>query len=63
MTDEQFETMHEMLSALYVQISRSYDMLVIIGDKLGADTVRLSKEHEQGRLVGPAPYLEETDDQ
>jgi hypothetical protein len=57
MNDEQFEIFHELLSAIYVQTARLYDLVAIIGDKLGADVVSLSQEHEQGRLLGPPPLL------
>ena len=63
MTDEQFETLQELLSVIYIQIARQYDMLAIIGEKLGADTVGLSKEHENGLVLGPDPWMkEETSD-
>jgi len=63
MNDEQFETLQELLSVIYIQIARQYDMLSIIGEKLGANTIALSKEHEQGIILGPDPWMkEETDD-
>ena len=57
MNDEQFDTIREILSMLYIQVSRQYDMLSIIADKLGADAVGLTQEHEQGKLLSPDPWL------
>jgi hypothetical protein len=57
MDDKQFEIMHELLAAIYVQVSRQYDMLAIIADKQGADAIGLSKEHEKGKVLGPPPML------
>lgn len=57
MTDEQFEVLQEMLSAMYIQITRMYDMMAIIGDKLGADVIRLTQQHEAGILLAPDPWI------
>ena len=62
MDNEQYETLREILSAIYIQISRTYDMLAIIGDKLGADVIALSQEHANGRILAPDPWMnDETD--
>jgi hypothetical protein len=61
--EEQYQTILEILSGIYIQISRSYDMLALIGDKLGADTIKLSKEHEQGQLLAPDPWIRNNDEQ
>lgn len=61
--EEQYQTILEMLSGIYIQISRSYDMLSLIGDKLGADTIKLSKEHENGQLLAPDPWIRTDDEQ
>ena len=63
MTDDQFETLHELLSAIYVQTARIYDVLAIIGDKLGADVLALSQEHEQGKLLGPPPLFTDEEEE
>jgi hypothetical protein len=59
MNDEQFETIQELLTANYIQISRIYDTITIILDKIGGDALTLIQEHEQGKLLGPDPYLTE----
>ena len=61
--EQKYETILEMLSGIYIQISRSYDMLSLIGDKLGADTIKLSKEHENGVLLAPDPWIRTDDEQ
>jgi len=61
--EEKYQTILEILSGIYIQISRSYDMLALIGDKLGADTIKLSKEHEQGQLLAPDPWIKNDDNQ
>ena len=58
---EEFDanTLHELLSAIYIQISRSYDVLLLIGKALGAPRLdALVEEHEQGRLLSADPWLE-----
>ena len=55
--EQQVEALLEVLGGLYIQSLRIYDMLAIIADKVGADSVGLSKLHEQGYTVGPDPSL------
>lgn len=58
---EEFDAtiLHELLSAIYIQISRSYDVLLLIGQALGAPHLdALVQEHEQGRLLTADPWLE-----
>lgn len=57
MNDEQFQILEELLSVIYIQLARNYDLLAIIGDKLGADVLSLSKEHENGRILAPDPWM------
>jgi hypothetical protein len=57
MNDDQFAIMQELTSANYIQLCRIYDALMIIGDKLGADTIALKEMHEQGRTFSPYPSL------
>ena len=45
----------ELLGAIYIQEMRNYDMLSIIADKLGADSVGLTKIHAEGQVLAPAP--------
>lgn len=64
MNDEQFAVLMEVLGGLYIQSLRIYDLLCIIGDKVGADVVELSNLHGQGITLGPDPSLrlDETDE-
>lgn len=62
MNEEQFDILQELLSIIYIQLARNYDMLSIIGDKLGADVIALSKEHSNGRLLAPDPWMAPNDD-
>jgi 4-hydroxy-3-methylbut-2-enyl diphosphate reductase IspH len=57
MSEEQFQIMQELMSAQYIQLCRLYDVMLIIGDKLGANTVDLKEMHEQGRTFSPYPSL------
>lgn len=52
---EMLENIRELLGAIYIQEMRNYDMLSIIADKLGADSVGLSSLHELGKVLAPAP--------
>ena len=47
--------MRELLGAIFIQSQRNYDMLSIIADKLGADAIALTKLHESGQILAPAP--------
>ena len=49
------ENIRELLGAIFIQEQRNYDMLSIIADKLGADAKGLSKLHEEGQVLAPAP--------
>jgi hypothetical protein len=57
MNDDQFTLLQEILSALYIQTARNYDLLSIIASTLGADAVSLYKEHENGNLLAPEPWI------
>ena len=63
MTDEQYESIMQLNSALYIQICRVYDVLCLIADKNGADIVELRNMHSAGKSFAPEPYLiDENDD-
>ena len=49
------ENIRELLGAIFIQEQRNYDMLSIIADKLGADSIGLTKLHESGQILAPAP--------
>lgn len=61
MNDDQFEILQELLSGIYVQLARVYDVLIVTLDKTGGDALSLSQEHANGHLLGPAPLLMESD--
>jgi len=45
----------ELLGAIFIQEQRNYDMLSIIANQLGADAKGLTKLHESGQILAPAP--------
>lgn len=56
MTDDQFEIVQELLSAIYIQLARNYDVLCIIAsdqDKV----IELHQRHKEGKVFAPAPSL------
>ena len=53
--NESTQQILELLGAMYIQSMRNYDMLSIMADKLGADATGLSKLHEEGQVLAPAP--------
>ena len=56
--------MRELLGAIFIQSQRNYDMLSIIADKLGADATGLTKLHESGQILAPAPsFIFEEDEE
>lgn len=57
MTDEQFEQHMQLNSAIYIQLCRIYDLLVVSGDKLGVDTIALKEMHTLGKTFSPYPLL------
>ena len=60
---EVIENIRELLGAIFIQEQRNYDMLAIIADKLGANSVELSKIHAEGRVLAPAPSFIFEDDE
>jgi hypothetical protein len=57
LNENQVEALLEVLGGLYIQSLRTYDLLCIIADKLGADVISLKDLHEQGYTLGPDPSL------
>jgi len=53
--EDAISNIRELLGAIFIQEQRNYDMLCIIADKLGADAKGLSKLHEEGQVLAPAP--------
>ena len=53
------ETMLQLTSAQYIQMTRIYDYLCVIADKLGIDALAIKEIHENGGTFSPAPYLKE----
>jgi hypothetical protein len=64
MTNEQVESLLEIMGGLYIQSLRNYDLLCLVADKLGADVIALKNLHEQGFVLAPDPALrlDETDE-
>lgn len=56
MTDEQFEIVQELLSAIYIQLARNYDMLCIIANDQ-EKVIELHNRHKEGRVFAPPPAL------
>jgi hypothetical protein len=55
-TDEQFDIIQELLSAIYIQLARNYDMLCISTsnqDKM----LEMYNRHKEGKVFAPAPLL------
>lgn len=55
--NENIDNILELLGAIYIQTARNYDMLAIIADKIGADAKGLTKLHEEGQILAPAPAM------
>lgn len=47
----------EILSGLYIQSLRIYDILMLTAQKLGVDVDKLEKMHEEGKTLCPDPAL------
>jgi hypothetical protein len=64
MNEQQLEALLEIMSGVYIQQLRVYDVLCIIADKLGCDVIALNNLHEQGYVLAPDPALrlDETDE-
>lgn len=56
MTDEQFEIMQELLSAIYIQLARNYDMLCISTSNQ-EKMLEMYNRHKEGRVFAPPPSL------
>jgi len=55
----------DLLTAIYIQISRMYDLMYLIADAAGADKDKLAeiqKLHGEGILLTPAPALKGDED-
>ena len=57
--EDQFNSLMQLNSAIYIQICRVYDVLCLIADKNGADVVELRKMHIDGKSFAPEPYIAE----
>lgn len=56
MTDEQFEVIQELLSAIYIQLARNYDMLCISTSNQ-EKMLEMYNRHKEGRVFAPPPSL------
>jgi hypothetical protein len=52
------------LLGIYIQLSRVYDMLVLIADGVGKgeEALEVRNLHEQGKILTPPPSLVEDED-
>jgi hypothetical protein len=52
------------LLGIYIQLSRVYDMLVLIADGVGKgeEALEIRNLHEQGKILTPPPSLVEDED-
>ena len=57
MNEESNNDLLEVLSALYIQSLRIYDILMLSAQKLGVDTDKLEKMHTEGKTLCPDPAL------
>jgi hypothetical protein len=56
MTDEQFDIIQELLSVVYIQLARNYDMLcMIVPDQ--EKMLEMYNRHKEGKVFAPAPAL------
>jgi len=51
------EQLIDLLSGLYIQSLRIYDILMITAQKLGVDVSKLEEMHENGKVLCPDPML------
>lgn len=49
------ENVRELSGAMFIQSQRNYDMLALIGEKLGADVDSMLFKHQQGQVLAPPP--------
>lgn len=63
MTDDQFNAMMELNSAIYIQLCRIYDILLVTSDKQGVDSIAIKEMHSEGRTFAPFPALIEDEDE
>jgi len=54
---DQNEQITQLLSGIYIQSLRNYDLLALIADKLGAEVVEITKLHQNGGILCPNPAL------
>ena len=57
MNEEQSNALLELLSGLYIQSLRNYDILMFLADKLGVDIDKIEQMHQEGRVLCPDPAL------
>ena len=60
MTDNQ----ENILLGIYIQLSRVYDMLMIIADGVGKgeEALEIRELHQEGKILTPPPALTEDED-
>ena len=56
MTDEQFDIVQELLSAIYIQLARNYDMLCLMVPNQER-MLEMHNMHKEGSVFAPPPAL------
>ena len=58
------ENQENILLGIYIQLSRVYDMLMIIADGVGKgeEALEIRELHQQGKILTPPPALTEDED-
>lgn len=58
------ENQENILLGIYIQLSRVYDMLMIIADGVGKgeEALEIRELHQEGKILTPPPALTEDED-
>lgn len=58
------ENQENILLGIYIQLSRVYDMLMIIADGVGKgeEALEIRQLHQEGKILTPPPALTEDED-
>lgn len=59
------EEQYNIMLGIYIQLSRVYDMLMIIADGVGKgeEALEIRNLHNEGKILTPPPSLVEDDDE
>jgi hypothetical protein len=56
LNNDQFSILQELLSAIYIQLARNYDLLCLIA-KDDDKVLELHQRHTEGKVFAPPPNL------